>query len=415
MIAQVQLSRGLANNQSQPDSTMSLAGVTVYPANVPIQPWERWKDFPTSATDLLKKACQSEYNVCERVIQSSFDEIATAKTSPSHNGFVNATVIAYGQHHHLTIRPEDIWFSIIVQLSFYVNAHAKQLQSFFVSHEGKKHLRVGDTGNLETADLGRIAVTMTEAMQKYVVDSDLREWIMPNFTTTTTNDVIVAAVLMMGAVQEYFSYEVSIICGLPSVTLLGQKKDWVDLRQRLDKIGRLGDEPALFANLLKPVLDHFILSFEDPNDPMVLDFWSRIVHRAQHLCGQDFLSGWITAFCFWDSDGELLHMQHNSNNTSFDSHVENFNLSKGAADIDWTMFHTVSFFGIPDGFASVPVLIDNNGVKIKSRMVAGSVGIKVWSSGEPMEDYQRAFPDEPLYGDDSIQPVSGWWMYELIG
>ena len=40
--------------------------------------------------------------------------------------------------------------------------------------------------------------------------------------------------LMMGALQEYFEDELTLRCGLPSVTLLGCKDDWERIARRLD-------------------------------------------------------------------------------------------------------------------------------------------------------------------------------------
>jgi hypothetical protein len=47
---------------------------------------------------------------------------------PLKNGFVDGAVHAYSNHHHLTLRPEYIWFAIISQLCFYINAHAEDLR-----------------------------------------------------------------------------------------------------------------------------------------------------------------------------------------------------------------------------------------------------------------------------------------------
>ena len=70
--------------------------------------------------------------------------------------------MAYNLHHHLRIRPEDVWLSILTQLSFYINAHAEELRGKFVAHEGKKELEVGfDTGSHYTIDYGVFAKKMT--------------------------------------------------------------------------------------------------------------------------------------------------------------------------------------------------------------------------------------------------------------
>ena len=71
---------------------------------------------------------------------------------------------------------------------------------------------------LRKRSLGRL-------LEENVVDTGLREWIILDFSTTTRDDRVVAGVLMMGTLQKYFSYMFSIVCGIPSVTLLGTEED----------------------------------------------------------------------------------------------------------------------------------------------------------------------------------------------
>lgn len=147
------------------------------------------------------------------------------EVTPDKNGFVNAAFTVYNQHHHLRVRPEDVWFSVLTQLSFYVNAHAEDLRSLFVAHEGKKEVEVYVVEkSIDTVDVGEMAVMMTAGMEKHIVDKDLRAWILPDFTTTLPADTVTASVVMMGTLQKYFRYTMSVLlCGLPSVTLLGEK------------------------------------------------------------------------------------------------------------------------------------------------------------------------------------------------
>ena len=69
-------------------------------------------------------------------------------------------------------------------------------------------------------------------IQKNLTDGSVRDWIIPNFTTTTDNDVMVSSVVMMAAMQSYFSYKFCLRCGIPNVTLLGTPEDWIKLRNR---------------------------------------------------------------------------------------------------------------------------------------------------------------------------------------
>ena len=93
------------------------------------------------------------------------------------------------------------------------------------------------------------------------------------------------------------------MCGIPSVTLLGERADWLRLLSRLDRLPELGDEPAEWAAMLRPILDRFVFAFDGYPD---IQFWSHVVNRDNGECGTDYLSGWITAFCMWDCDGTRL-------------------------------------------------------------------------------------------------------------
>jgi hypothetical protein len=403
--------------------------VTIQSATHPARALTRYHSKVRSAKQLLEVACHDEWRRCSEVIQSSFDEMPDGTTYAKPNGFVHAAIVAYSDHHHLQIRPEDIWLAILNQLSFYINGHAEELRQFFVSHEGQMELKVIEMGTLRTLDYGPLAIQMTQEIEKNVNDPELRTWVMPDFSTTTYTDHVTAAVLFMGAMQGYFSYAFETMCGIPSVTLLGERADWENIRSRLDKLERLGEEPAKFGELLKIVLEFFVKSFDDPKNPDVLDFWGRIAHETYGGSGPTWLSGWITAFCFWNEKGKRLHGPRSSD--YFPSRPEDVATSSSRLDLD--DFHSVDTEIIPMGYSSVPVTVNDNGIKYKTRMVAGSVGMRGWSSGHPIDvstqqkssrsfhigkDGKRVFPTvQPSVGSqrgiDSIQPVTGWWLYIL--
>ena len=355
----------------------------------------------TSALELLARSCQGKSEECKELLQSSFQphlqQPALAPLEGESNGFVNGAIRAYNQHHHFVIRPEDVWFAILTQFSCYVNAHSEELRDLFVAHEGKKELRIDMEGSRYTVDFGWFAEEMGRLLEKNVVDRELREWIVPNFTTTTGEDTIVASVLMMSTLQKYFSYYCCISCGIPSMRLLGTEGDWENMLLRLEKLKTYGVEPTKWYGLLKPVLSMFVQTFKSPDSEEVLDFWQKIAHEYNMGSGPTYLSGWITAFCFWDADGKMLYQEKSLKENSR-SKDNSFNTE---------IFHTIDVDKVPAGYASVPVKVDDNGYVFDATMIAGSVGLKATSSGKELENARA--------GLDTLQPVSGWWMYEKHG
>ncbi|KAJ5373302.1 hypothetical protein N7517_005308 [Penicillium concentricum] len=403
--------------------------VTLTTAKHPPRGWEPRR--VANIEDLFKQSCPKGHAESKKLIGNSFtkDLFETSHISVSENGFVWAVFHAYSHHHNLLLRPEDVWFTILSQLSFFVVAHSEELRHLFVSHKGTEHLNILSDETVGTVDFGELAMTMTELMEKHVVNPDLRSWIMPAFSTTTASDKAVAAIIMMGSMQKYFTYQFNLRCGIPSVTLLGEREDWELMVTKLAQLAHLGDEPARFAQLLRPVLNNFVASFDNPESPDVLSFWGKFADRRGGGSGPTYLTGWISVFCFWDVDGKLLHPEQ-----ILPASSPGFKTRDMELELDQGLSRHIDTEKVPLGYVSVPVtVIDELGREFEAVMLAGLIGIQATSSGAMLDgsgghSYERSLPYfvddhrqmkrcKPAIltgqtGFDSIQPVSGWLVYE---
>ncbi|KDR79441.1 hypothetical protein GALMADRAFT_1240640 [Galerina marginata CBS 339.88] len=287
-------------------------------------------------------------------------------------------------------RQYDVWMAILGQFNFYVNAHAEELRSHFVVHEGKKEVVVIDVGTRYTVDFGVLANRLSDEIQKNLVDKDLRNWILPNFSTTTDNDTVICSVLMMATLSAYFDRKIILRCGIPSVTLEGEKADWEKLLSRLDKLSEFGAEPTAWAALLRPILTRFVKAFD--GDPDV-DFWNRVCHVHPGGSGPSYLSGWITAFCVWTNQGKWQ-------GPSLTEPIAPFAFGfRGKSTIpvlsvDDAQYSPIDTSDIPIGFCEVDIKLDDNGQLFDCIMVAGHLASLV--EGEE---------------EDSLRPAPTWFMF----
>ncbi|KAH9098426.1 hypothetical protein Ae201684P_017638 [Aphanomyces euteiches] len=217
----------------------------------------------SSLKDFKKEGCQD-------ILQATPIENPSV---PSTNGFVRGAIQAYNQHHNLEVRPDDVWLAIMVQFGLFVNGNAEKLRQGLVKHEGQKELVVVDNATLLSANYGKFATRMVQAMEEHLVDPALSEWILPSFTTTTDNDKIVGSVVMMATMKKYFSFRFKNACGLPNVTLLGTVEDWEDIRARVDKLADFGEDLIEWTCMLSGILDEFVLSAKGTVN---VEFWKRI-------------------------------------------------------------------------------------------------------------------------------------------
>ncbi|KAJ7157694.1 hypothetical protein C8R43DRAFT_883040 [Mycena crocata] len=373
---------------------------------------------------LLAVACSPQYKKAGKVVGSSFAVPEDGTRShhitniiPKPSGFVETIMLAYNQHHALVLRPDDVWLAILAQFNFYVNAHAELLRANFVGHEGKRQLIVEMT---YMDDFGTMAREMVNIIHRNVVDPTLRAWVLPTFSTTTPKDTAVSSILMMATLKSYFEYVFDpTTCGIPRVTLEGEKSDWEDILQRLEKLKEYGLEPIAWYHLLVPVLSRFVAAFDDPNAQSNVDFWQKVTHSEGGGSGGDFYSGWITAFSVWSDRGAWLGPTLKSVSTLPESanyvpeslsaahfwrtYGGNVPYNAGGLSLDGTRFHEVDKDKIPVCYAEVDVLLLSDAGPTDCVMAAGVVGTRVSSSG----DAQLS----ELGKDDTVRPVVGWWMF----
>ena len=320
-------------------------------------------------------------------MHSSFNDIDQAtgpRLIPSPTGLFGGIIRAYQQDLHLVLRPDDVWLAIATQFSFYVRKHAETLRKQFVAHEGKVELVLECAASCpESLKVDKMARDIICLMEQHLVDREIRDWLIPDFTTTTHHDIAVASMTMMATMQEFFSYRANTGCGFPSVTLLGEREDWVKLRHRLDQLPKYGDEPTEWATLLVPIFDRFVATFDSPDDEELKVFWETVCHSERHGSGRPkTYSGWMTAFSFWLVDGRRNR---------------NVPMEKPQLSLDGRVYPRLLQESVPQGVAQVPVVVRDitRQIDFHTQLIAGMVGMSVVDENESAT---------------TVQPRSGWWM-----
>lgn len=351
----------------------------------------------------------------KQVLQSLLSDDVATSLMPEANGLVHTCLEAYNHHRHLVLRPDDVWIAIISQFSFYVNKHAEKLRSYFVAHQDKKELEIVS----EKTNFLKMTVEMADFLQANVLDKDLQSWIVPSFSTTTEIDTIVCSSIMMSTMKQYFSYEFTLMCGIPSVTLLGDISDWESILGRLSKLTTFGSgHPQLdeWKKLLTPVIQNMISSFHLSESQSAasttVDFWSRIALYERGGSGPTYLSGWITAFCVFSSTGEW-QVEQRSKRHPWDC-ISELSPSVGAGPVDSKMsYPDIDTNKIPPAWCETPVTITYpNGTKVTATIIAGLVGYSafpfLFDDGDETQSEDERDGDEIQV--DAVQPFPTWWI-----
>jgi hypothetical protein len=350
------------------------------------------RSTPNEFSDGVASPLMSNYGANPNVTFSKEDGLL-----PSSDSFIRGVIQAWGEHLHLVIRPEEVWFTILTQMNFYMNSHAEDIRELFVSHEGQQTIKVKGTS------WDSIILMFQDAIQDRVKLEWLREWILPGFSTSTQDDAVISSILMMGITKAYFKFEGQLVCGLPSVTLLGKQEDWEALLGKLDRLPEFGKEPTEYAARLRPILSRFVHSFKEPRSNDTVTFWNQIVtaKMATGICGAPpfYLSGWIIGFYYWNLNGGPFARSN-----------------EGKISLDGQNYPSVAINDLPVGYAVVDLVMQNNGGPFSAAVAAGPLGkriIRGYPYGYLEARKKVGLPDLNLAkeGQGTLQPLSSWFLY----
>ncbi|XSG75282.1 DUF4419 domain-containing protein [Herpetosiphon llansteffanensis] len=203
-----------------------------------------------------------------------------AKTGSDHP-LLSCLELAYGQHYPLVLTPDCIWLTITQGFSLHLNQNYQQLRQRLVQHSGKKSLHVDEVRTWPEA-IERWVDQLTQALPKNLVQT-----LQCDFSTTTPTTRIASQIVLLESFQAYFEYEMTPICGIPNITLLGTPADWRSLAERVQRLAVF--DLAWWTERLAPICEGLILTSEGQPPH---SFWQQIYHKID-FCGTQ-INGWIT-------------------------------------------------------------------------------------------------------------------------
>jgi len=156
-------------------------------------------------------------------------------------GFFNTVLSAYAHHWGLTTTPEDWWYTIVRKVAMAIdnNAEKETVRDFFVSHEGKKELRVELGNSLYTADYTWFFQQMANQVDENIKQKEYVRTMRSDFSTSTPEHGIATNIAIMSSTQEFFQFVGGIACGIPRVEMLGSRADWEKLRTKFSNLNKL--------------------------------------------------------------------------------------------------------------------------------------------------------------------------------
>lgn len=189
---------------------------------------------------------------------------------------------AYANHKNIFIRPDDLWFHIVLQLQILIDKSHEELRNCFVQHKGKKEIVVGISYYCKESFIDYI--TQTTKLLEKDVKNDFIDIINTNFSSTSNFDANLNRVLSMCTMKHYFSYTCREICGIRNIFFGGELEDWIKIKTNLEKINDFAN-PILskYINKVIPIVDKFIEAIQLKPD---VEFFNKVMRQDAKLAGE---------------------------------------------------------------------------------------------------------------------------------
>jgi hypothetical protein len=215
--------------------------------------------------------------------------------------FVAAADCAFNRHLPLVLSPDAIWLCIAqgIAAATRLAARAEARSRALLEIRRDDWLR-GDPDNPWPSIFDDFSAAIGAQHPA------LHALVCAEHSTTGATERAAFAVTLMDAMQDYYAYRGSSLCGIPEITLLGTAADY---RAIADRVGRLGDHGlAWWVPSLHAVCGQLVAAAEGRPDR---DFF-RSFYKRDESSGGPHMNGWINClFPFeWSSASKQFDVRN---------------------------------------------------------------------------------------------------------
>lgn len=208
------------------------------------------------------------------------------------NGFLTACTFAYANHIALELWVDHVKLVILQGFAIHIKENAEKFRDKFVDHSGQKKLEVrrDDFVLGQENEWPEVFGQFVEKVKNDIKDSELIGLIQSPTQTTTENTMAAINVSVLDAFSNYYSYSLSTMCGIPSITLKGSVEDWENLKSLVHYLGQY--DFTWYTDKMEEILDEFINAAKGKEN---VAFWQEFVKKSGGS-GGPYYSGHIVYF-----------------------------------------------------------------------------------------------------------------------
>jgi len=206
------------------------------------------------------------------------------------NVFIQTLQECFDEHRPLKLSPDVIWLTICQGVSIHINENFDSLETLIFKKNRPKKLIVRNDSLENNSRQWVNLIDSLSAQTSQHVKKNFHSFFVPTFSTTTREIKTAYEITLMHSFKKAFDYVGESGCGIPSITLTGNRRDWVSIQSRLRMLTELGLDDWRLE--LEPILDEFINVYDGKVNS---EFWKNIYKNMRDY-NAFYISGWILKF-----------------------------------------------------------------------------------------------------------------------
>jgi len=302
------------------------------------------------------------------------------------NGLIQTIHNSYSSHRPLLLTPDVIWLAICQGVSIHVNEKMDSLKHvIFIKNKPDKIVVRNDSLEYNDDAWKTLISSIANQTKKFTKD-DFYSFFVSQFTTTTEVNKTVYQITLLESYKKVFQYVGESGCGIPSITITGEKKDWELILSKLEMLDKIG--LSKWKQSLKPIINEFINVYSGKINK---EFWKSI-YKYKENYGGSYLSGWIVKF--------FPYLKKVDNKREYDKKQDAFKSEEKYVPNEFLdgnkyLQSKLTTDDFPSGMAQIDVLWNNHfkNVSSKIEVYAGFFAIK-------------------QYSDKTLEPFISWVICE---
>ena len=308
--------------------------------------------------------------------------------SCANNGLIQTVQECYDNHRPLILTPDVIWLAICQGVSIHINEHYDSLKNKLFTANKPDEIMIRNDSLGEAAKYWAQLIDAFSSETQLYTKNDFYSFFVSDFSTTTDIERTAYRITLLESYAKAFEYVGESGCGIPYITVAGNKRDWKIILEKIEMLEKIG--LTEWARELRPVISEFVKAADGKPD---IEFWKNIYKNATEYNGF-YISGWIIKFFPYikelQSEGD-----NNFDETQGGYKREEVYLPNKFMEGDSYLLSTLSTDNFPSGIAKVSIVWIN---RFKNNTVM-------------MELYAGFFAIRQ-YEDRSLEPLISWTVCE---